>query len=148
MLYFEHLPILNYDSLDSEELAKMRNIFFRLDIKNINEDWTRFYRINGIQRLDTISYELYGTTDYWWIICLINDIHDIIFDIPVEEELIQQVATDRTLALYPALTSPGALTYRSEQLEKLVSENDEKRLIRVVNPANIGKIITAILKSL
>jgi hypothetical protein len=148
MLYFEHLPVINYDSADTEEIAKLRNLFFRLDITNIDKDYTRIYRINGESRLDLISQELYGTTDYWWIIALINNIHDIIFDLPLNEELLKQVATDRTLAVYPALTSPGALAYWTEQVEELVLENDEKRLINVISQQHIGKIITEILKSI
>ncbi len=27
-------------------------------------------------RPDLLSYEVYGTTDYWWVICLANDIID------------------------------------------------------------------------
>lgn len=148
MYYFENLPVITYDSLDSEELVKMRNIFYRLELSTLKDEYTRFYRIDGDKRLDTISHELYDTPHYWWIIAFINNIQDIIFDLPLEEELLQQVATDRTLVEYASLVEPGALQYRAEQLEALVEENDTKRLILVVNPAFIGRVITEILKSL
>jgi hypothetical protein len=148
MLYFENLPVINYDSIDTEIMAKMRNIFYRLDIVNLNENYVRFYRINNFPRLDNISYDIYGTTDYWWIIAIINDIHDIMFDIPIDEDILHLVATDRAIAVYGTLEAAGALTYRSAQLEELILENDSKRLIRIINERDIGKIITELLKSI
>jgi hypothetical protein len=148
MYYFENLPIVDYDSLDSEEIVKLRNIFWRLELGELDTDLMRYYRIDGDKRLDTISFELYGTPHYWWIISFINNIQDIIFDLPLKEDMLQQIATDRALAVYPTLSHPGALAYRSEQLDELVAEYDEKRLIRVVNQAYIGRVITEILKSL
>lgn len=148
MFYFDNLPIVNYDSADTEEMAKLRNIFYRLSISELRDDYTRFYRIDGNKRLDNISQELYGTPHYWWILAFVNNIQDIIFDMPLNEELLQQVATDRTITEYGSLVAPGALVYRAEQLEELVAENDDKRKIRVVNKAHIGRVISEILKSL
>ena len=148
MRYFENLPIVNYDSDDTEVMAKLRNIFYRLEIYNLEDEYTRIYRIDGDKRLDTISQELYGTPHYWWIIAIINNIQDIIFDLPLEEDLLHQVATDRTLAIYANLAVEGALTYRSTQVDELIAENDEKRFIKIVRAEYMGRVIAQILKSL
>lgn len=38
---------------------------------------------NDIQRPDIISYRIYGTIKYWWILCKINNIGDLWNDIKV-----------------------------------------------------------------
>ena len=41
-----------------------------------------------IQRPDMISYRLYGLTDYWWIICKVNQIDDLWNDLYVGMDLV------------------------------------------------------------
>jgi Base plate wedge protein 53 len=42
-----------------------------------------YYQIaeNDVMRPDLISYKVYQTTDYWWLILYVNDIHDPLNDI-------------------------------------------------------------------
>ena len=40
-----------------------------------------------LQRPDLISYKYYGTVQYWWIICVVNDIGDPFVDIDVGDLL-------------------------------------------------------------
>lgn len=148
MLYFENLPIIDYDYDNTEQTAKMRNIFFNLNLSNMDPEYLQYYRIDGYKRLEDISFELYGTTNYWWLLALVNDIKDFIFDLPIHEEILQSVAAERTVAKYGSLVATGAVTYYGTQLDELVLENDEKRLILIISNAYIGKIITEILKSL
>ena len=115
-----------------------------------DNNFIELYVIEGTKRLDNISYELYGTTDYWWIIAKINSINDIIFDLPIHEEILQKVAIDRTLAQddYDTLDDVGALDYYIEQFEEIVEENDAKRQINIIKPIYMGSVITEIVKSL
>jgi hypothetical protein len=48
-----------------------------------------YYRVAGsdIMRPDTISYNAYGTPDFWWIICLINSIDNPLIDMQVGQIL-------------------------------------------------------------
>jgi len=41
-----------------------------------------YYRIQGqdIMRPDLISYKVYNTVDYWWIICYVNKIQNPLVD--------------------------------------------------------------------
>lgn len=41
------------------------------------------YRVVGVDwmRADMISYRMYGTVDYWWVICLVNSIDSPLEDI-------------------------------------------------------------------
>ena len=44
-----------------------------------------YYRISqqDLMRPDAISYKMYGTEEYWWIICMLNDINDVFHDMNV-----------------------------------------------------------------
>lgn len=44
-----------------------------------------YYRITeaDMMRPDAISYRLYGSEEYWWIICMINGIEDVFHDMQV-----------------------------------------------------------------
>ncbi len=49
-----------------------------------------YYRIRGdeVGQPDLISYRIYGTERYWWIICLVNQINSPLTDI-VEGSVIE-----------------------------------------------------------
>jgi hypothetical protein len=44
-----------------------------------------YYRVDSVDlmRPDMISYTVYGTVDYWWIILLVNEIMDAFNDLEV-----------------------------------------------------------------
>jgi hypothetical protein len=56
-------------------------------------DTTYFdYLISGVdQTVEQISYELYGTADYWDLLILIND-RDPLFDIPYNFDVLSELA--------------------------------------------------------
>jgi hypothetical protein len=144
MQYFENLEILNY-SIPNYPDAKLRNIFNTLKL-DIDEDFIQTYRIDEVKRLDQISYELYETTNYWWIIALLNDINDIIFDIPVSDEVLMEAAKKKTLEEYE--TIEAGMDYYLELYEQYQEVNESKRVINVVIPSYISRVITEIVRSL
>lgn len=48
-----------------------------------------YYRVqeNDLMRMDLISYKIYGSIEYWWIIATINGIEDIFHDMEVGQVL-------------------------------------------------------------
>lgn len=146
MNYFSVLPTIDYNF--NGDFVKMKNIFYSLNLEYVDDLVFKLYRINGIKRIDTIAYELYGTTDYWWLIALINNIKDIIFDLPIEEDIIRQITTNKTKDKYGSITTSDAINYYNLTLSDLIEENDGKRLIRVIDKVYISRIITDILKRL
>lgn len=48
-----------------------------------------YYLVNDtdLMRPDMISYKMYGTVNYWWIICLVNNIFDPFNDLYVGQQL-------------------------------------------------------------
>lgn len=49
-----------------------------------------YYRVSDVDlmRPDLISYQWYGTVDYWWIICYVNKIHNPLEDLVIGRILI------------------------------------------------------------
>ena len=58
-------------------------------IKFISDDIESYYTTasNDVNRLDLISYKLYGTVDFWWAIAAANYI-EIPQDSPIEGEVL------------------------------------------------------------
>ncbi len=152
MQYFSNLPTLEYTISSISSTAKMKNIFFHLNIILDDNEFIDIYRIDGIKRLDTISFELYNKTDYWWILALLNKIDDIIFDLPISEEILYLIAKDRTKKIYGddvnLNTNTEAMNYYISQVEILILENDNKRIIKVINPLYIGTVLSEVIKSI
>lgn len=146
MKYFKNIPEINYYFSDISEFVKLKNLFYYLNMNFITEDVIKYYRISGVKRIDQISEEVYGTTEYWWLLCLINDIQDVIFDLPLDEEILYKVANDRMLKLYTNSDVDGAMAYYVEQVDELIKENDDKRLIKIVTENHLNQVITEILK--
>ena len=86
--YFVHYPQISYD-ISGTKPAKVKtviNLMERAKIKNVVlDDIIRYfpYSIKENQRPDHVSVEVYGDVKYTWLIFLINDITDPIYDWPL-----------------------------------------------------------------
>ena len=85
--FFSHYPQVNYDITGSKPIKTKTaiNIMVKAKIKNIiqNDIINYFsYTIPESERPDITAFKIYGDVKYTWLIFLINDIHDPIFDWP------------------------------------------------------------------
>ena len=86
--YFQHYPQINYD-ITGEKPSKTKtviNLMLNAKIKSIikNDIINYFsYSIPESERPDITSFKIYGDVKYTWLIFLINDIYDPIFDWPL-----------------------------------------------------------------
>lgn len=74
--YFRNFNLVNYRFGDNEAPVLFDNITQYVDIIDQIKDQVSFYNrytiVSG-ERPDTLSYELYGTTDYYWTFYFLND---------------------------------------------------------------------------
>ena len=70
----------------TKELDLLWNSLSNFEIKRV----PAYYRttILDVMQPDLISYRLYGTERYWWIICLANNIHNPFTGIGVGDILV------------------------------------------------------------
>ena len=76
MAFFRNFPIVDYKFGDEINPAAFQNLTAYIDIVDQVKDDISFYEkyyIKDGMRPDTLSYELYGTTNYYWLFYLVND---------------------------------------------------------------------------
>ena len=74
--YFENFGIVNYRFGNNEDPVLFNQISQYVDlIDDVKNEVTLYntYTIPSGERPDTLSYKLYGTTDYYWTFFLMND---------------------------------------------------------------------------
>lgn len=133
MKYFENIPKITYD-----EIYTVRNIFTKIVVEYLNKDFINYYKIENFSRLENISFKLYGTVDYWWVLALINDIQDPIFDLPLDDETLRTIVAEYD----------GTATEKLEYYDQLIEEQDAKRIIKVIKKEYIGRLLVDITRSL
>ena len=74
--YFAPFPLLQYSFGTGEDPVLFQNISTYIDLVDQVKDDVTYYetmQIEEYERPDTLSYKLYGTTDYYWTFYLLND---------------------------------------------------------------------------
>lgn len=87
MAYFNRLPTVKYNNRDSIDLHRKLVLS-----KPINRDWFTSYDLQDGETLHDVSYNLYNTTDYWWIISLINNYDSVHYDMFIKDDSLQNLA--------------------------------------------------------
>jgi hypothetical protein len=119
-----------------------KNIFYKYNLNTpIDEKYLKVYSMADGETLEGISYALYDDTIYFWTIMIVNGIFDPIFDLPLPEEAIQQIAREKS-------TINGILNISlySTNYDILTDENDVKRNIKVIKPGYLGQFLTEIIR--
>jgi len=74
--FFKNFPIVPYRFGDNESPVSMQNLSVYIDaFEQVREEHVFYqsYYIKNNQRPDQLSYEVYGTTDYYWTLYLNNE---------------------------------------------------------------------------
>lgn len=90
MQYFELLPTIDINN------QKFRNLFKRVIVQSFEENQLINTFFNEYDTLTSLSRQLYGSTDYWWVIAILNDLHDIVYDLPLTSSQIDKIAQDNS----------------------------------------------------
>ena len=91
ILKFDKMNVGDYEVHDYT--SKKVDIFTLSEIKEI-ENSTYVIEIDNNDTLEKISHRIYGTTDYWDILAVLNDIHPL-FGLPFYDEVPELIAKDR-----------------------------------------------------
>ena len=98
--YFKNLPRVSYDITGTapNNFLSVTNIMKRVKFKpKIIEDIIDYYpyRVVDGERPDIISHQKYGTVAYAYLIMLINDIYDPLFDWPLDAQQFERYLTNK-----------------------------------------------------
>ena len=115
--FFQHYPQIDYNisgtappkfktAINIMERAKFRNV--------VQNDVVQYfpYSIAEAERPDITSFNVYGDVKYTWLIFLINDIHDPIYDWPLATRDLTNFVKDK----YGSITIAKNLVHHYEQI--------------------------------
>jgi len=118
MLYFSQFPKTQYNITgnngDTKEITDIwRRVKVRSKIAN-NVAMLDTYDVEEGESPETVAYKVYGDTDYFWVVCLMNNIVNRYYDWPLDEYNFQQFVADKyanpdSIHHYEILQSSGRL---------------------------------------
>lgn len=170
MSIFSFYPKVSY-KIDNIDYLKAIDITNSLKVKNFLKDYRGIsynpYRIEDGEKPDLISYKVYGTPKYDWIILLANDIYNIYDEWPKDSQTLNEFIAEKYGSLSSASSTvkyyydasgniidydswyalPSASRNSETEYEYEVRRNINKSKIKVIKPALIAAI-DAELKSI
>lgn len=138
MRYFNNIETITYD-----EIYSVKNIFSRVILDSISKDVIGYIDLNNYidPRIYIISNRLYGTTQYWWILALLNNKYDIIYDMPLPMEILEAASVgSESEELTP--------TEIVDRYDALLAQNDDSRYFKVIKPIYMNSVLIEIVKQI
>ena len=115
--FFQHYPQIDYNitGIAPPIHKTVINIMTRAKLRNvIMNDIVQYfpYSIPEAERPDLTSFKVYGDVKFTWLIFLINDIHDPIYDWPLATRDLTNFIKDK----YGSITVAKNLVHHYEQI--------------------------------
>jgi len=164
--FFNGFPYIDYDILGNGEKQKIKNFFKRFDFREKIRKMGSIYTKWVVREDDTpevIAHKLYNSTHYYWIVLMINKMHDPFFDFPLtERELAEYVEKKYGLenkyaihhyetiedaavgALPPGIIVDKYYPHAKQEIDNFQYEakkNDEKRHILLLEPQYLEQVL-------
>ena len=170
MQYFSEFPKIDYNITGvNGNVKEITDIWRRVKVRSKIADNVSLYDQYDVPEGDspeTIAFKVYGSTDYFWVICLLNNVVNRYHDWPLDEFNFQQFVKDiydnpeaihhyEKTQLSGRQTGEGPADY-SHKIEVNADEagaeavsniqherrlQDKKRQIRVLQPAFLNTFI-------
>ena len=99
MQYFNEFPEIDYNITGQKgKTKKVTDIWRRVKVRSKIADNVSLYDQYDVPEGDspeTIAFKVYGSTDYFWVICLLNNVVNRYHDWPLDEFNFQQFVKDK-----------------------------------------------------
>lgn len=144
-MYFEKLPLINY-TLDNSTVQIVKDITIRTKIAEFLRESVYIYEKYSVQdgeRAEHIAARLYNNPLLHWLIFIANDIVDPYNDWPlsdydlgrwVEENMVPNGIHHYENSFGDWVNSTNPEANAITNLEFYLSENDQKRAIKLIKP--------------
>ena len=97
--YFKQFPLIDYNlSGVNGNTQEVTDIFRRVKVRSkIADNVTLFdkFDVHEGEKPEDVAYKAYGNADYFWVICLINNVVNRYYDWPLDEHNFQQYVADK-----------------------------------------------------
>lgn len=138
MKYFRLLPIIAHGDF------QVRNIFNKYILDDPIEDKYLFTKtMQENETLESVANDEYGDSELFWVLVILNDIRDMIFDMPLPDDVLQTIAKQMTMDSEGFLD----LVVYGTNYDALQDENDQKRYIKVLKADFINEFLSDALKN-
>ena len=170
MPYFDQFPIIDYNLTgvkgNTKEVTDIwRRVKVRSKIANNVALFDNFDVPEG-DSPETVAYKVYGDAEYFWVVCLMNNVVNRYYDWPLDEHSFQEFLKDKYdnpagIHHYEAVQSsgrqegngpadfshlievnsdyPGAQSVSNAQFERRLQ--DKKRQIKLLQPNYLNNFI-------
>ena len=170
MPYFNQFPLVNYNltgvNSNTKEVTDIwRRVKVRSKIANNVALFDKFDVPEG-DSPETVAYKVYGDAEYFWVVCLMNNVVNRFYDWPLDEYNFQQYVKDKYdnpdgIHHYEKLqssgkqegdgpadyshiiecnaTEPGAQSVSNVEYERRLQ--DKKRQIKLLQPNYLNNFI-------
>jgi hypothetical protein len=136
MKYFSLFPKMTHGDFE------VRNIFNKYILTTPLEDKYLYIKnLGDHDTLESVAFEEYADSSLFWVLVIINDIRDMIFDLPLSDAVLQTIAKEMTLASAGFLD----LTLFGVNYDALQAENDEKRKLKVLKSDFVNEFLSDVL---
>ena len=98
MKYFNQFPGIDYDLKGDGNTTIVTDIFRRVKARSkIVNNVSAFdkYDVQEGEKPEDVAYKMYGDSDYFWVITLVNNIVNRYYDWPLDEYVFQQYVKDK-----------------------------------------------------
>ena len=98
MQYFNTFPKLLYDINNTKNFKLVTDIFRRIKIRESLKDNAALYSLYDIpsgETPETTAFKHFGSTDYFWIILITNDITDRYYGWPLSDQDFETYVTNK-----------------------------------------------------
>ena len=143
--YLERFLIMNPGLVDETKfdfsnmqpaVASVKNLFEQINVittfkQNVSFFYT--YSVEPGMRVETVSEKFYGSRDFWWIICIFNNIKNPLLDWPLTEAQLVRLADK--------LEQTENLFSKQVYYRLLEESNEKKRNVVVPKKATVPDII-------
>jgi hypothetical protein len=120
-----------------------KDIFYKYHLAtDIEDKYLQVYRISDGETLEDISYQIYNDPIYFWTIIIVNDLYDPIFDLPLPEDSIQEIARDLATGDDGEIDDAVYIT----KYDELTESNDAKREIKVIKREYLSEFLTKMIR--
>ena len=97
-MYFNKFPKLLYDIKNDGNYNLVPDIFRRIKVRSKIKDNISLYDKYDVgegESPETVAFKMYGDTNYFWVVCLMNNIVNRFYDWPLDEYVFQQYVKDK-----------------------------------------------------
>jgi hypothetical protein len=97
-MFFSQFPKILYDINGDGTNKVLPDIFRRIKIRSkLKDNYALLdkYDVENGESPETVSFKVYGSTDYWYVVCLMNNVVNRQHDWPLSYQAFEQYVNDK-----------------------------------------------------